>query len=409
MIKIAVLGYGVVGSGTVEIAEKNSKIIAKRLGEELSVKYILDRREFEGDPNKDKIVNDFQIILEDKEVSVVVEAMGGVEPAYSFAKASILAGKSVVTSNKAVVAVHGAELLSLARENKVSFLFEASVGGGIPVLRPMYTSFKGDVITEIAGILNGTTNFILSKMTAEGYCFDNALKMAQKLGYAEADPTDDVEGYDAARKIAILASLAFGKQLDYKDIYTEGVTKVSAKDNLYAKSIGGVIKLVARAKLLPNGKISAMVTPAIVMNNSQFATVNDVFNCVMVKGEMVGEVIFYGQGAGKLATASAMIADVMEAATIGNNPSLYWQEGNNEMVENRKSYAVDACVRFKDADTQLIEKVFPNSSKVNVEHMDEGEIAYCVGSETESELEEGLIKLEAEGVKLTSVIRILNY
>ncbi len=312
-MNVAVLGYGTVGSGVVEVLTENQDSIDVKAGKEIRVKYILDLRDFPGDPHEDKIVHDFKVILEDDSVKVVVETMGGVHPAYEFVKDCLQRGKSVCTSNKELVAVHGAELLSIAREKRVNFLFEASVGGGIPIIRPLNQSLTADKILEISGILNGTTNYILTKMTEEGLDFDTVLKDAQEKGYAERNPEADVEGYDACRKIAILTSLAHGKQVDYEDIYTEGITKITDIDIKYAKAMGTSIKIFGMSRVTEDGVI-AMVAPFMIDKAHPLFPVNDVFNGIFVKGNMLGDAMFYGRGAGKLPTASAVVADVVDAA-----------------------------------------------------------------------------------------------
>ena len=312
MIKIAVLGYGTVGSGVVEVLHTNAASIEKRAGEEIEVKYVLDLRDFPGDPIQEKVVHDFDVILNDEEISIVVETMGGTKPAYDFVKSCLQAGKTVCTSNKELVASYGAELLGIAREKNINFLFEASVGGGIPIIRPLNQCLTADEIEQIHGILNGTTNYILTKMANEGSDFADVLKEAQELGYAEKDPTADVEGYDACRKIAILTSLAYGKQVDYRDIYTEGITKITATDFLYAKKLNAAIKIFGSSKRLGN-KTYAMVAPQMIDESHPLYSVNDVFNGISVKGNMLGDVMFYGKGAGKLPTASAVVSDVVDA------------------------------------------------------------------------------------------------
>ena len=332
MVKVSVLGYGTVGSGVVEILRENSAIIKKRVGEELSVKYVLDLREFPGDPVEEVLVHDFNVIAEDSEVQIVVETMGGLHPAYEFVKTCLEKGKSVCTSNKALVAAYGPELLELAKSKNVNFLFEASVGGGIPIIRPLKTSLAPDEIEEISGILNGTTNYILTKMTDEGSDFDSVLKDAQDKGYAEKDPTADVEGQDACRKIAILTSLAYGKQLDFEDIYTEGITKITDRDIAYAKKMGDKIKIFGSSKKVGD-KVSAMVAPVLINPEHPLYSVDGVFNAILVKGNMVGDVMFYGQGAGKLATASAVVSDVMDAAKHANvNINTLWEPQKLDLV-----------------------------------------------------------------------------
>lgn len=331
MINVAVLGYGTVGSGVVEVINKNQDIVNKRAGQEIKVKYVLDLRDFPGDPVQEILVHDYNIILNDPEVDIVVEVMGGINPAYGFVKSALEAGKSVATSNKELVAAHGAELLKVAKNNNVNFLFEASVGGGIPVIRALIRSLTADDITEITGILNGTTNYILSKMSAEGSDFDSVLKKAQEKGYAERNPEADVEGYDACRKIAILTSLVCGKQIDYQDIYTEGITKITDTDIKYAKAMGCTIKLFGTSKF-EEDKIYSMVAPFVIPTDHVLGNVNDVFNGVFMHGNMLGDTMFYGKGAGKLPTASAVVSDVVdEAKHMGKNIMTIWEEEKIEL------------------------------------------------------------------------------
>lgn len=331
-MNVAVLGYGTVGSGVVEVLTENQDSIDVKAGKEIRVKYILDLRDFPGDPHEDKIVHDFSIISNDDSVKIVVETMGGVHPAYEFVRECLEKGKSVCTSNKELVAKHGAELLCIAKEKKVNFLFEASVGGGIPIIRPLNQSLTADKILEISGILNGTTNYILTKMTDEGLDFDTVLKDAQEKGYAERNPEADVEGYDACRKIAILTSLAYGKQVDYEDIYTEGITKITDIDIKYAKEMGAAIKIFGMSKKTEGGVI-AMVAPFMVDKAHPLYTVNDVFNGIFVKGNMLGDAMFYGRGAGKLPTASAVAADVVDAAKHeGTTIMTIWSQNKLELA-----------------------------------------------------------------------------
>ena len=326
MIKIAVLGYGTVGSGVVEVLETNSASIAKRVGDTLEVKYVLDLRDFPEDPIQERIVHDYDIILNDEDIRIVVEVMGGVEPAYTFVKKALMAGKSVATSNKELVAKHGAELIAVAKENSVNFMFEASVGGGIPIIRPLIHSLTADEIMEITGILNGTTNYMLTKMSEEGLAYADVLKDAQEKGYAERNPAADVEGYDACRKIAILASLAYGHQVNFEDIYTEGITKITDTDFLYAKKLGKSIKLFASCRNV-DGSVYAMVSPMMIGSAHPLYAVNDVFNAVFVNGNMLGDAMFYGRGAGKLPTASAVVSDIVEEAKHLNvNIDVNWSQ-----------------------------------------------------------------------------------
>ena len=312
-MKIAIMGYGTIGSGVAAVVERNAASIAKRVGEPIEVKYVLDLREFPGDPIQEKVVHDIDVIVNDPEVAIVVETMGGVEPACTFVKKALAAGKSVTTSNKALVAKKGLELLDLAKENHVSFLFEASVGGGIPIIRPLNQCLTADEILEITGILNGTTNYMLTKMDREGVTFDEVLKEAQDKGYAEKDPTADIEGFDACRKIAILSSLAYGSQVDFEDIYTEGITKITDTDFKYARKMGTSIKLFGTSKRAGE-EFYAMVAPVMINADHPLYAVNDVFNGIMVEGNMVDKLMFYGRGAGSLPTASAVVADVVEMA-----------------------------------------------------------------------------------------------
>ena len=312
-MKIAIMGYGTIGSGVAAVVERNAASIAKRVGEPIEVKYVLDLREFPGDPIQEKVVHDIDVIVNDPEVAIVVETMGGVEPACTFVKKALAAGKSVTTSNKALVAKKGIELLDLAKENHVSFLFEASVGGGIPIIRPLNQCLTADEILEITGILNGTTNYMLTKMDREGVTFDEVLKEAQDKGYAEKDPTADIEGFDACRKIAILSSLAYGSQVDFEDIYTEGITKITDTDFKYARKMGTSIKLFGTSKRAGE-EFYAMVAPVMINSDHPLYAVNDVFNGIMVEGNMVDKLMFYGRGAGSLPTASAVVADVVEMA-----------------------------------------------------------------------------------------------
>lgn len=337
MIKVAVLGYGTIGSGVVEVLETNREHIIQTAGEEIEVKYVLDLRDFPEDPIQEKIVHDYKVIEEDPEVKIVVEAMGGVEPAYTFVKAALLAGKHVTTSNKALVAKHGAELLAIAKERELNFLFEASVGGGIPIIRPLVSSLTADVVEEITGILNGTTNYMLTKMSEEGSDYNEVLKDAQAKGYAEADPTADVEGYDACRKIAILTSLVCGKTVDFEEIHTEGISKITPTDIAYAKAMGRSIKLLATSRLV-NGEYYAMVAPFMLGAEHPLYNVNDVFNAIFVHGNMLGDAMFYGSGAGKLPTASAVAADIVDIVKhINRNIMISYSDEKLELLDYKKA------------------------------------------------------------------------
>lgn len=331
MINAAILGYGTIGSGVAEIIRNHPEVMNKRAGEEIRLKYVLDLREFKGDPVEDILIHDYKLIADDADVDIVVETMGGLHPAYEFVKEAIEKGKSVCTSNKELVAAYGAELIALAKEHNVNFLFEASVGGGIPIIRPLNQCLTVDTIEKISGILNGTTNYILTKMTEDGSDFDSVLKEAQELGYAERNPEADVEGHDACRKIAILTSLAYGKQVDYQDIYTEGITKITAEDIDYAKSMDAVVKIFGTSRLI-DGKVYAMVAPVMIKRDNPLYSVNDVFNGIFVKGNLLGDVMFYGKGAGKLPTASAVVSDVVDAVRHKNtNIRIIWDKEKLEL------------------------------------------------------------------------------
>ena len=311
MAKIAVLGYGTVGSGVAEVLDVNTEHVEDSAGEKIEIKYILDLRDFPGDKHESQVVHDFDVILADPEVEVVCETMGGIEPAFTFEKKALEAGKSVCTSNKELVAAHGPELVELAKKNNVSYLFEASVGGGIPVLRSMNDSIRHERLDSITGILNGTTNYILTKMDQEGADFDTVLKVAQDKGYAERNPEADIEGHDACRKTAILASIMSGQFVKYEDIYTEGITKITGEDFEYARELGMAIKLLGSCKR-EDGKFFAMVAPFLIPYDNSLSSVNGVFNAIDVHGNMLGDVMYYGKGAGKKATASAVVADVID-------------------------------------------------------------------------------------------------
>lgn len=387
MIKIAVLGYGTVGSGVVEVLNTNAALIARRAGQEVGVKYVLDLRDFPDDPVQSKVVHDFQIILNDPEVDIVVETMGGTKPAYECVKRSLQEGKSVCTSNKELVAAYGAELVHIAKSRNVNFLFEASVGGGIPIIRPLNQSLTADRIEQINGILNGTTNYILTKMAQDGSDFEDVLKEAQELGYAEKDPTADVEGFDACRKIAILTSLAYGQQVDYEDIYTEGITKITANDFKYARKMGAVIKTFGTSKKI-GGRLYAMVAPQMIKSDNPLYAVNDVFNAVCVTGNMLGDVMFYGKGAGKRATASAVVSDVVDAVKHMNvNVMTIWEDEKqvvSPMGEMRNRF----FVRIRENEKEKAEEVFENPEFI--EAGIDGEIGFLTEEMTEKSFEEAI-------------------
>lgn len=410
---IAIMGYGVVGSGVVELFEKHrDNITAKSTQDELNIKYILDIRDFPQSPYKEKHIKDFNLILNDPEVGIVVETMGGINPAYDFVSACLRAGKSVVTSNKELVAEKGYELLKMANENNGNFLFEASVGGGIPIIRPIAQCLAANEINEVAGILNGTTNFILTKMFVDKMSFDEALALAQKKGYAESDPTADVDGHDSCRKICILAALCFGKHVYPSSVSTEGISAISPEDVEYAASWGGVIKLIASAKRVGNDKISAIVSPAFVRCNSQFAGVDDVFNAILVRGDAIGDVVFYGRGAGKMPTASAVVADVIDAArhTV-RNKMMGWQDSGSDYVAPHLDSETILYVRGFSENTDLslreLEAVFEDIQVLYRKDQPENEFAFITPTGKEKELKDKLMGIES--IMPASIIRVTDY
>lgn len=402
MINVAVLGYGTVGSGVVEVINTNHESINKRAGQEINVKYVLDLRDFPGDPVEKILVHDYEQIVNDPEVDIVVEVMGGVEPAYTFVKKALLAGKNVCTSNKALVADKGRELMDIAREKSINFLFEASCGGGIPIIRVINSSLTGDEIDEVTGILNGTTNYMLYKMSTEGCEFDTVLKEAQQKGYAEADPTADVEGYDACRKIAILSSLAYSEYFDYKDIYTEGITKITPEDMEYAAKLGRTIKLLGTSRRNADGTCYAMVAPFLIGRDSPLYSVNDVFNAVFVHGNMLGDAMFYGSGAGKLPTASAVVGDIVDAAKhLHTNIFTNW---NSTPAKLRPLDQVSGrfFVRVKKEAAEEAKEVLENAEMICLDQLPE-ECAFITTDMTQGEF---CAKAEKLGDKVLAKIRV---
>ena len=409
MIKVAIMGYGTIGSGVYEILERNREIVSRAAGQEIQVAYILDLREFPGSAVENKIVHDFDVIRDDDEVKIVVETMGGLEPAYSFVKACLESGKHVATSNKALVAAHGTELLAIAREKQVNFLFEASVGGGIPIIRPLYRCLMGEKIEEITGILNGTTNFILTKMDKEGTSFQWALKEAQALGYAERNPEADVEGHDTCRKLAILIAMVTGKEVNYEEISTEGITEITDVDFKYADALDTSIKLVGSSHM-EAGKVHAWVAPVMIDRDHPLYAVSDVYNGILVKGTMLGTTMYYGSGAGKLPTASAVVADILEAAKeMDSNIPLGWTEEKQEISpigESVHRYFVRVSGTYEDR-KDMVETVFGKSRVVELPEMEE--FAFLTGPMKESRFLENLeilkVELTAEYQKVIQVIR----
>lgn len=397
MIQVAVMGYGTVGSGVVEVIEKNKEEINKKSNEALNIKYILDLRDFPGDPYEDKIVHDVEVILNDPEVQIICETMGGLKPAYEFTKRALMSGKSVCTSNKELVATHGPELIQIAHEHTCNYLFEASVGGGIPIIRPLNYSLTAEKIDAISGILNGTTNYILTKMEREGAAFEEVLKEAQEKGYAERNPEADIEGYDACRKIAILSSLMCGKNVRYQDIYTEGITKITADDFKYAKVMDCTIKLLGLAKE-ENGGLYAMVSPFLISKSHPLSMVNDVFNAVCVHGNMLGDSMYYGRGAGKLPTASAVVSDVVDCARhIEKIITCFW-DAEDVKLTNVDEVERAFFVRVEKAKEQEAKETFGDVKEITAGV--DGEFAFVTGRMSEKEFNE-----KAEKVGVISRIR----
>lgn len=405
MISVAIMGHGVVGSGVAEILTTHKQKLFASIGEEIYVKHILDLREFPDSPLADRFTKDFNDILNDREVRVVVEVMGGLNPAYDFVKKCLKSGKSVVTSNKELVAAHGAELLQIAKDENVNFLFEASVGGGIPIIRPISQCLVANIVDEIAGILNGTTNFILTMMIEKGMSFDEALKIAQEKGYAEKDPTADVEGYDACRKVCILASLAFGKHVYPNQVETEGITNITLEDVSYIENAGGVIKLLGQIKYINDNEIAAFVSPAVVYNGSQLASVKDVFNAILVRGDAVGDVCFYGPGAGKLPTASAVVADIIDCAKHSERKKIFgWGAGNEDyVVDYKERIEMPFYVRAKATPAEINAK-FSDVKFLSRKGQPSDEVAFITDIMTENKLNKKL-----DGINVINTIKVTNY
>ena len=403
MVKVAVLGYGTVGSGIVEVIKTNQDMVNKKAGDEIDVKYILDLRDFPGDPYENLVVHDVEIILNDPEVLVIAEAMGGVEPAYTFTKRALSAGKSVCTSNKELVAKHGAELIELSRANKCNYMFEASVGGGIPIIRPLNASLTPERVDGITGILNGTTNYILTKMEKEGSDFDTVLKEAQDKGYAERNPEADVEGYDACRKIAILSSLMFGKNVDSEKVPTEGITKITAADFEYANAAEYTIKLLGRSRAIDDDTAEVMVAPFMLPKDHPLAMVYGVFNAVFVTGNMLGDSMYYGRGAGKLPTASAVVSDVIDCARHqGKVIMCFWDKEEVKLVDTRESVR-SFFIRAKAGAEGAVEAAFPGGRELHLADRKE-DFGYFTQPMKESEF---LAKYEALGEQMLGRIRLV--
>ncbi len=403
MAKVAVLGHGVVGSGVCEVLIDNANQIKENAKEEITIKRVLDLREFPELSYGDKFTTNFDDIINDDEISIVAEAMGGVNPAYEFTKRALESNKSVVTSNKELVAKHGAELLKIAKEHNVNYFFEASVAGAIPVIRPLNVCLAGNQINSIAGILNGTTNFILTKMITENMAFDVALKLAQDLGYAERNPSADVDGHDACRKISILSSIAWGKEVASDKVFTEGITAITLKDVEYANKWGGVIKLVGRAKKLDNDKISCMVSPVFVKNTNQLSHIDDVFNGVIINGNAVDDVMFYGRGAGKMPTASAVVGDIINIVTLGGTSKTLSYESTSEniVLEHEKTSSA-FYLRIKGFDESQCKDIFGD---ISIIESVAAEIAFTTSVMLEADMETAIAKLNNSNI--LGKIRIL--
>ena len=403
MVNVAILGFGVVGSGVAEVLATNGPHIDQKVDDLIRLKYILDVRDFPDSPFADKVVHDFSVIENDPEVSIVVETIGGAKAALDFTRRALRAGKSVVTSNKELVAEHGCELLKLAAEQGVSYLFEASVGGGIPILRPLNQCLAANEIEEITGILNGTTNYILTRMIRGGLSFDAALKEAQANGYAEQDPTADIEGHDACRKICILASLAFGRHIYPRQVPAEGITGVTLSDVAWAEACGKKLKLLGRAIRQADGRVCAYVSPHLVDVENPLAGVEDVFNAIAVKGNAIGDVMFYGRGAGKLPTASAVVADVIDAAKHRDEKKrVFWAEGGEDTTVSPDGLASAWYVRGS-GDAGAVQAALPGARLLERADAPAGEFALLTGPMTRPELDGKLA-----GAEPLSVFRLLD-
>ncbi len=410
MEKLAVLGCGVVGSGVVELFEKNKQLIQKRCGKQLELAYILDLRDFPDKPYADKVVKDIQVILNDPEVSVVAECMGGVNPAFDFVKSCLEAGKSVSTSNKELVAAKGDILLKKAKEHDCNFFFEASVGGAIPIIRPLHKCLAANEFSAIAGILNGTTNFILNKMIKENMDFSSALALAQEKGYAEKDPTADIEGYDACRKICILSSLAFGKHVYPESVYTKGIREVELKDAKFCGQLGYSIKLIARVQKLDNGKILPAVLPMAVEEDNLLSQVNGVYNAIMVRGDGIGKAMFYGKGAGKFPTASAVLGDMIEQLQLEHTCiSQTWQNiHDNSFIENFASFAAKYYFRTSSADVHQLTEIFGEIQEKTISTDEEETVFLTASPLNERELDKAVKTLAQNHIQVLAKYPVLE-
>lgn len=411
MIQIAVMGYGIVGSGVVEVMQKNMNGIARKAGQPIEISKILDVREFPDSPLADRFTTNFEDIVNDPDICIVVETIGGLTPAYDFVRRCLLAGKSVVTSNKELVASKGDELLAIARQKNLNFLFEASVGGGIPILRPLDQCLAANEVFEISGILNGTTNYILTKMLHDDMPFDRALELAQRLGYAERDPDADIEGHDACRKICILASLAFGKHVYPNQVHTEGIKDITLDDMKCAAAHQGVIKLVGRVRKRIDQRLDCIVCPMIISKTSQLSEVNDVFNGILIRGDAIGDVVFYGRGAGKLPTASAVVADIIdEVKHLGARKYLSWEPGYDEYVADYKDAEYAFMLRLRGQDLQpalqSLTKSLGKLTRVTAEGTPDDQLALVTPVVSERQIDEAIKSFDR--VSLVSRLRIAD-
>jgi len=406
MIKIAIMGFGTVGAGVAEVLTMNKETITRNAHEEIEIKYILDLRDFPDSPFADKLVKDFSVIEADPEVKIVVEAMGGKTFAYDFTKRSLLAGKSVITSNKELVATYGTELLAIAKEKNLNYLFEASVGGGIPIIRPLTQCLLANDIEQICGILNGTTNYILTRMIEAGKTFEEALSEAQQKGYAEANPSADVDGLDACRKICILSNLAYGKCVSPDSVYTEGIRNITLEDVNYAKAAGKAIKLLGRCVRREDGRINILVAPHLISHDCLLSSVSDVFNAIMVSGDAVDDVMFYGRGAGALPTASAVVADVIDAVKhIDARKYIGWESSEDGFVAPLTEMTYSFYIRVRNWTKANVESCFSEVSYISAPGSD---CAFITAPMRVDVFEEALKAYRAAGEDVLSVIRVLN-
>lgn len=405
MVKIGIIGFGVVGSGVYEVIRKNKESITRKSGGEIDIKYILDIRDFSSHEESHLFIDNFDKMVADDEISIIVETMGGLDPAYEYTKRALAAGKSVVTSNKELVATYGDELLKIAYDNECSYLFEASVGGGIPIIRPLNQCLAANEIGGITGILNGTTNYILTQMIKEGQSFEEALKDAQDLGYAERNPSADVDGHDACRKICILTSLATGKKIEYKKVYTEGITNITLRNVEYAGKLGYVIKLIGMSRVCDDGMVNVMVAPMMILKEHPIAAVEGVNNAIMVDGNAIGSAMFYGPGAGKLPTASAVVADVIDIAkNRGGENRLLWTKQDSEVIMPQDKaefkYFVRISAPYADAKAQIRE-VFGECTCIDLY---EDEFGFITDAIPEGELKAKFAALTHKVIDFTRIL-----